>query len=529
LLGCRVFRADGTVQRPALQGARVRLPDLRPGDVVAVEGRVDDLAPTFFGDYFGLVHTFGSPDGSPVRTDDLLVLAAPGRDYRWQASNGAPEPERSTLPDGTLTFRCTLRDLARDRPEVARPLQRELEPTLRLTTFADWDHFAAWWWNLIRNQLEVTPAMQRTVQERCANLTTVDAKIAALYHFVTTDVRYEAWEFGVHGYKPYATSVIHERRHGDCKDKALLLCALLGEIGVTCHPVLIFADPQRSLDDLRLAMVEQFNHCIAWLPPQQGRPGRFLDGTATWHPTDTLPEMDQGAEVLIVAAGKAELRSVPWAEAAANLEQIDNVIELQADGSGRLQAALRPLGNQAVELRATLATEPARLREEVERRLVRQFGKATLSEVTPGLPADPEQPVQLQTGALLPELGQRTATSWQLPSSWDDGGLMRWTADSERQAPLLLGVPRGERHRLRYVLPGGWRAGELPAPVQLDAAFGSFAMRWRADGDAVVVERDLHLTRPRIAPAEYAAFRDFVGAIKAADSQLVLLQTGGGR
>ncbi|MBL8755693.1 MAG: DUF3857 domain-containing protein, partial [Planctomycetes bacterium] len=153
LLACTVFRADGTVQKPALQGASVRLPDLRPGDVVAVEGRVDDVAPTFFGDYFGLVHVATAPDGCPVRADDLLVLAAPGRDYRWQNAQGAPEPERGTLADGTLTFRWQMKDLPRDRPEVQRPERRERDPVVRMTTYRDWDQFAAWWWDLIKNQL----------------------------------------------------------------------------------------------------------------------------------------------------------------------------------------------------------------------------------------------------------------------------------------------------------------------------------------------------------------------------------------
>jgi hypothetical protein len=87
--------------------------------------------------------------------------------------------------------------------------------------------------------------------------------------------------------------------HPDARVRAQA-AALLGEIGVPCHPVLIFADPLRTTDDLTLPMVQHFNHCIAWLPPHHGQPGRFLDGTAVWHPTDTLPDMDQGAQVLIV-------------------------------------------------------------------------------------------------------------------------------------------------------------------------------------------------------------------------------------
>jgi len=527
LLGCTVFRADGTVQRPALQGARVRLPDLRPGDVVAIEGRVDDLQPTFFGDYFGLVHVFAGPDGSPVRRDELVVLAAPGRAYRWQAANGAPEPECLTLADGTQQFRFAMQDLRRDQPEIRRPRRTELEPVVRMTTYRDWDQFAAWWWNLIKDQLEVTPAMRETVQTRCAGLPTVEAKIAALYHFVTTDVRYEAWEFGVHGYKPYSTGVIHERRHGDCKDKALLLCALLGEIGVQCHPVLIFADALRSRDDLTLPLVQQFNHCIAWLPPQDGRPGRFLDGTATWHPSDTLPDMDQGASVLVVDRGRAELREVPWTTPDANVDRQTFHVQLAADGSASVRRESRPSGNQAIGLREALATEPARLRETVERELVRTFGRAELRAVEPGGTEDPEAPVHLTVTAALPEIGQRRGAAWQLPSAWDEGHLLALTAEGDRRSPLLLGAPSAEVQTLRYELPPGFRAGELPPDATRATPFGTFAVRWRLDGSAVVVERELRLFTSRIAPDEYAQFRDFAAALKAADGQFVLLQQEG--
>ncbi len=529
LLACTVFRRDGAVQRPTLQGARVRLPDLRPGDVVAVEGRIDDLAPSFFGDYFGLVHTFGSPEGSPVRSDELIVLAAPGRDYHSQSVQGAPEPERDTLADGTRRFRFQLRELPRDRPEIRRPRATELEPTVRLSTYRDWDQFAAWWWNLIKNQLEVTPAMQQTVRERCAGLTTDEAKIAALYHFVTTDVRYEAWEFGVHGYKPYSTAIIHERRHGDCKDKTLLLCALLGEIGIACRPVLIFADPLRSRDDLALPMVQHFNHCIAWLPATGERPGRFLDGTATWHPTDTLPDMDQGAQVLIVHQGRAELRTVPLATPETNVDRRSWVIDLLADGTATLRLAQQPLGNFAVDLRANLATEPARLRESGERQLARTFGRVTLRELEPSPTTNPEAPVHLTTTASLPEIGQRDAARWQLPSAWVEDHLLTLTAESARHSPLLLGAPSGTMHTLRYNLPAGYRPGELPADVAHEAPFGHFTMQWRHVGDAVVIERRLALTTPRIEAAQHSSFRDFSAAVKAADSQLVLLQKEGGR
>lgn len=529
LLSCTVFRKDGNVQHPALQGAFVRLPDLRPGDIVSIEGRVDDLQPTFFGDYFGLVHSFAGPEGSPVRADDLVVLADPGREYRWQAVNGAPQPERSTRPDGTLQFRWQAHDVARDIAEIRRPDRKEYEPIVRMTTYRDWDHFASWWWNLAKNQIEVTPSMRATIAKLTQGLSDTEAKIAAIYEFVIEEVRYEAWEFGVHGYKPYSTAVIHERRHGDCKDKALLLCAMLGEIGVPCKPVIIFADPLRSRDDLDLAMVEHFNHCIAWLPAADGRPGRFLDGTATWHPVGTLPEMDQGARVLVVDDGRAELRTIPETTPAENLERREYTVTLHADGGGRLEASYAPLGNEAVEMRSMLATEPARRREVVERNLVQTFGKATLVDLSAGDPLDLRATVTMRATADLAEVGQRNGSQWQLPSAWNVGNLQALGNEPERHTPLLLGVPNGASQTLHYRLPPGWRVTDLPTAVQRSTPFGSFAMQWRVDGAEVTVERKLSLMKSRIDVADHAAFRDFVGAVKAADDQLVLLVQEAGR
>ncbi|MBL8722729.1 MAG: DUF3857 domain-containing protein [Planctomycetes bacterium] len=524
LLACTVLRADGSRLQPELRGGSVRLPDLRPGDLVDLQGRVDDLAPTFFGDYFGLVHLFPAPDGSPVARSELVVVADPNREYRWQAANGAPEPTRSTLPDGSLCFTWSLTALPRDQVEMRRAGGKERDPLVRMTTYRDWQQFASWWWRLIQDQLEVDADIRATVRALTEGLSDREAQLAAIYRFVTTDVRYEAWEFGVHGYKPYSTAVIHARRHGDCKDKALLLCVMLRELGITAKPVLIQADQPRSRDDLALALVQHWNHCIAYVPAQPGLTERFLDGTATWHPLDTLPEMDQGAEVLVVDGNGGELRTVPWATPAQNCDDQEFVVQLRADGGADLQFTARPRGNAAVPWREQLATETARSRELVERQLVRRIGKLAVQELTTQGGLDLSVPVELRATAKVAEVGQRSAGRWQLPSTWQEGDLQALAADPERHTALLLGVPSSTRRVLRFRPPAGWRAGTLPEAVRLETAFGRFAMQWQVQGGDLVVTRELDWLQPRIEPADYPAFRDFTTSIKTADSQWLLLQ-----
>ena len=64
----------------------------------------------------------------------------------------------------------------------------------------------------------------------------------------------------------------------------------------------------------------------------------------------------------------------------------------------------------------------------------------------------------------------------------------------------------------------------LPAAVAEEGPFGSFSMRWRIDGDSIVVDRTLALRTPRVEPKDYPAFRDFIASMRAADSQRIVLQ-----
>jgi tetratricopeptide (TPR) repeat protein len=527
VLSARVMKADGRELRPRLRGAFVQLPPLEIGDVVDVRARIDDVAPSFFGQYFGLVHPFAAPDGQPVGRSELVLLLEPGRSYQSESRHGAPEPSVEALEDGTSVRRYAMTGLARATPEERAPGYKETAPLVRVTTYADWDAFASWWWNLIRRQSDVSPAMRDKVAEITAGLPTNAERIRAVYDFVTNDVRYKAWEFGVHGYKPYNTSVIFERRHGDCKDKALLLNAMLGELGIEAYPVLIWAEPGRDVDDLSLAMVEHFNHCISYLPAGDGYPAMFLDGTATWHTTDTVPEMDQGARVLVVRGTEGALEDVPWVAADANVDARTYTLSVAPNGTGRISMVATPDRNQEVSLRGFLAQEPARRAENLERMLAGSFGSVEVTDVQATDPTDLATPVRLEVQFDGRDVAVRQGNGLSLRGAFDAQPLQGLTAAPERETPLVLGAPESARQVIRYRLPDGYKPVGLPEPVALDAPFGRYALTWRMDGQDIVVERTRSLSVPRIEAQEYPGFREFAAQADAADARTVLVRPEG--
>jgi tetratricopeptide (TPR) repeat protein len=527
ILSARIVKPDGRELRPRLRGAAAQLPPLEIGDLIDVRARIDDVAPTFFGDYFGLVHPLSAQDGQPLARSDLTLILDPGRAYRFQEANGAPTPTATTDEAGCAVRRYAMRDLPRAEAEERAPGWKETAPIVRVTTYEDWNAFASWWWNLIRRQSDVSPEMRAKVAELVAGRTDEAEKIAAIYDFVTNDVRYKAWEFGVHGYQPYNTSVIFERRHGDCKDKALLLNALLGEVGIAAWPVLIWAEPARDTDDLSLAMVEHFNHCISYLPPAGDRPGIFLDGTATLHTTDTVPEMDQGARVLVVHDAAGDLLDLPYVDGTANVDDRSYTIDLREDGSGRATVVMSPDRNQEVAFRSFVANEPARRAENLERLLAASFGSVQVDTVEVGDPTDITTPLRLEVGFTGKDLAARQNGSLALRAAFDSSPLQRLTAADSRDLPLLLGAPESEREQIRYRLPAGWTPVELPPPIRIEAPFGRYEQRWSFADGVLTAERLRLLSVPRVEAAEYPEFREFAAEADAADARKVLIRHGG--
>jgi hypothetical protein len=156
--------------------------------------------------------------------------------------------------------------------------------------------------------------------------------------------------------------------------------------------------------------------------------------------------------------------------------------------------------------------------------LVSRFGSVQVGEVQASDPLDMSAPVRMSTSFVPKELGAKSGTEWQLPSTFAEEPLSQIVAEPERTTPLLLGVPRGDTRSVAYRLPPGFRPVTLPAAVAEEGPFGSFSMRWRIDGDSIVVDRTLALRTPRVEPKDYPAFRDFIASMRAADSQRIVLQ-----
>ncbi len=539
----RVHRKTGAVEEAALRVhgeraggeadwtlASIDLPPASVGEVVEVVHTTEDLRQSFFGDYFGVREVLR--EDNPVAERTFILEVPAGRKFHFHQRNLDLKPAvRSDDAAGSIIYTWTLRDVPARRPEPGMPPPAEIDPVVEVSTFESWAAFNRWYWNLIHRQLELTPAISAKVAELTSGKTGEMEKIRAVYDFVSAEIRYNAWEFGVHGFKPYNTATVFTRRFGDCKDKANLLCTMLGAAGIRAFPVLIHATDDRWDEDLSIPIIQHFNHCIAHVPGSPERPAIYLDGTATRHSVDELPGMDRGAQVLIVGEEQGRVERVPWNRSEETRMDEELQVSIEPDGSAKLSLRARARGDLAAHLRA-LFEVPGRRRVELERMLGARFAGAVVEKESFSDLSDRSKPVEFEAAFRVPAFTSRAPEGEVVPPVEDFFGIARQIGHlgglDERRHDLILGSPARSSLRAVFHLPPGSRAKSVPADREIAGRFGRFSLKHERgrEGDraTLAVSLLLETTAPRVARADYAEFRKLAAAVARLKDEKMILE-----
>ncbi len=548
----RIFKADGAVVEAWNESERsgsepwyrlyydtrvktLTFPGLAPGDVLEVAWRLDDTAAeNLLSDYFGdLTFLEGS---EPRRRFDYVLLAPASRPIHASAPAGLTRTERA-LPGGLTEHRWQAADLPKLTGEPRMPGWAEVARSLHVSTYGSWEEVNRFYWGLVKDQLRPTPELTATAQrlgeetlrargqdpallERggaALDLATQRALVAAVHGFVVTQTRYVGLEFGIHGFKPYRVDQVLSRRFGDCKDKASLTYALLSALGIESRLVLLRMRRLGRLPEGPPSLAV-FNHAILRVPALD----LWLDGTASHTGTRELPGEDRGATVLVIDPGGAPwFGTIPDEPPEANRTESDFEITLAPDGAAQVEGRSLVSGANASAYRRAYETEHDR-RSTLEEAFNRNFPGLAVERVAFSNLTRLEEEVTLDFTLRAPRWAEREGEGLRFtPFGAGATYVESWATLATRRHDLSLGQPTVNRFRYRIRPPPGWRAGALPPPVAGETPQVAYAVAWRADGEALVVEGFVTFARSTVPAADYPAFRAALVEIDRAFSRRV--------
>ena len=408
------------------------------------------------------VYTVNQPDANPVR--NAVVRHAFGKTV-------VRAPDKP-LGNGRTLLRWDVRDVPQAFPEPDMPPLATCVQAIRLSTAPDWQTVSRWYWGISEPHLVTsTPAMTNEVRRIVKGCATNEAKIRALFKFVSQEIRYMGltMEDGAPGYEPHDVNITFENRYGVCRDKAALLVQMLRIAGFSAYPVLIHAGAKMD----SAVPWPFFNHAIVAVDEGK-RKYRLMDPTDE-STRDLLPSYLSDRSYLVARPDGETLLTSPVPSAEKNMLKIDSEGSLGADGSLLLTTTFDFGGiNDTVFRHSLIKRTPEERRRTFESylRAVAPGAELLSFEIGPEDMRDTETRLTAKTVARFPEvvLRGKTRDTLALPFvtrrlSLASGLLDGSTSLEKRRFPLRIFSTASTEETLRISL------GEaLGAPVSLPPA-----------------------------------------------------------
>jgi tetratricopeptide (TPR) repeat protein len=393
-------------------------------------------------------------------------------------------------------------------------------PDVLISSFSSWEEVGRWYEGLQQEKIQPSPEVKAKAEELTKGLTDDDAKVRAIYNYVSLRYRYVAISFGIGRYQPHAAGEILGNQYGDCKDKHTLLAALLSAVGIRAYPALINS---RMTVDTGVPSPGQFDHVISVV----------TKGSALWW-MDTTPEVTaighlvfplRGKPALVITPDKVAFQTTPADAPFAN--KFNSTLTAKLDLEGTLQAHVQITERGDDELYDRYAFR--RVPESQWKDWVRQTSYAgrlgaTISDVQASPPEKTEEPFTETHEYTLKDFSEGDKRRFTLPiplaiPTVKDEDLMRTT-------PLWLGNAGDVQYESRIELPKGWSATP-PASMDLKESFAEFHETSEVHEGVLITKRHLLFKTNAVTPDQLKSYKTFEKAMSDHYNTYIFLYASG--
>ena len=449
----RVFQREANLERFLYSGTRTAyliLPDIRVGDVLEYSYTVQGNNPVMAGRYSEML---AMDWDIPIARNSLRLLVAPSRALFFQAPKESDVQVKVSESSGRREILWQQENVPAVELQSDTPAWYTPNRTLSVSEFASWANVAQWAMPLYDDAAAVDPTVQLLADQLAAHQDATGKVMAAL-HFVQQEIRYLGMEDGIGSHRPRRAADTLYRRYGDCKDKTVLLMALLKAMGFKPSAALVSLDQGAGLPNQQPSPY-LFDHVIVTL---------LLDGQRLWLDGTLLNQGDRLDTVavpyyryaLLVAAGATSLTPMDGDYRPAEVS-VRHELWVQKD-QNRLQIESQYQGEQAEQQRSQwLNSTPQAIGRRFEDYYARIYGD--LVTVGAAQVSDDRQLNQLvMRETYLTPGGQQFVAEQGLDIYADLLDSYLKDVDSNRTQPLMLSAPI--RLKQEFLI-------HLPKPMQI--------------------------------------------------------------
>jgi tetratricopeptide (TPR) repeat protein/transglutaminase-like putative cysteine protease len=517
----------------------VTVPDLHPGDVIEYEIATHLVTPVAPGQFWfeqnfldhaivldeqlevnvpqGRALLIQSADFSNVTGEEVRrVRLAPNSTAQIDEQKS---PFSSISENGRTIYRWRHANLTVPNDDLAeKKLPPPKIPDVQLTTYKNWNEVAAWYAALAKGRNQPTPEIRAKAAELTAGRSTDLDKMQALYNYVAKNIRYVSLSFGLGRYQPHTAAEVFKNQYGDCKDKDVLLSALLQSVGISSDPALI---PLLRPLDPAIPSPAQFDHLIT--AARTGSDIIWMDSTAEVAPFRLLiPTLRDKSALIVLPDGQAKIATTPADPPFLSTQHVE--IDAQVSDLGKLTAKLRYFlrGDNEVALRLAFRRTPQNEWPQLGQTIAALDGiRGNVTNVKPSDPTDTAKPFELDLDYEEPSYLDWAKKKTKVPVPLLSLGMPHPPANPAD--PIHLGSPLDITTSLKLTLPANFTA-QTPVGVSVARDYAEFKSVYRFENHVFTAERVLNFKMNEIAASRAGDYDAFSRAVESDENQTFIVE-----
>ena len=210
----------------------------------------------------------------------------------------------------TYKFEYPLVPVAEDN-EYGLPLDHPHWVSLGFSTGESWQKLASVYSQLVEDKLGVTDFSLELSDLKAG---TAHETVVNITQWLNTEIRYTGLELGTGSIIPTTPEITLERGFGDCKDKAVIVTAMMREAGFEAWVGLLRSGTSTDINPL-LPSLNRFNHAIVYIG---GDNPFWIDPTSEYSFDGYLPLSDQNRWALIASPQTTDLVKTQYSTSGEN-------------------------------------------------------------------------------------------------------------------------------------------------------------------------------------------------------------------
>lgn len=463
----------------------------------------------------------------PVLRKDVTIEGPASKPLRYVVRNGKLEFTEQKKGDRVI-YQWRAVNLPKIEQELAMASIADVATRVVASTFKDWKELSKYGDSLNAGKVDSNEAMRAKVAELTRDCATREDKILAIFRYISQKIRYMGSSMDLGAFiEPHQATYTFEKQYGVCRDKSILMMAMLKEIGVSAYDALI--NVSRSTDPG--IPIIFFEHAICGVVMDDGKIV-YMDPTLEL--SSSFGETYVGGRhVLLLDPQGKDLILVPPLPAEQSLGSIKGETRVMPDGSIQGKVRISGKGFYDFVLRTVAKQVPSFQFPMVWQQLGQNLATTIkIENVKPGEFADLTKPYEINFDYKAKDYAVDVGklVMFKIPFSTQafdiiSVGIFQLLADREdRKYPIFLFAPRGCREEETIAIPQGYRVRAVPDPVSIREGPVSLTLTTVLRENEVAFTSDFRIEAWTLDPQGYQGLRKVVKGLRRFQKSMVILE-----